>query len=506
MRDSVNVKVELKQPSDGDRERIEKILTSVGTAEFLTHTFNTDDMTNIIVKGGLNTNKIFICPLLVQAHISTTSRLSGRTDVESVVVGVIVLSNSRDYMNTLNIFYVIDSDYRNLGICSKAMSKLLENVPTGSTPVSRLQLIIVDGNIASMKVAEHVGFQLEGVARKCMVVGNEAADCYIYSYTYGKPLEAGRVGTLFSVEPAQEAASEQPAEEENVDEQVTEDANDYQEDKPDEEQDTGENETHATDEIMEETAEPDIQIKTSDGNLNLSSLSFDVAEESDNNTNTIDIALQLYDEMSTDIQQDLSASEKNKDKLTDRNNINQSFGKMLSDMLGSIDDTPITDTPTQDEEMYTEPDMSEAPSDDRDDKVLLIGDDDSKFVLEDDMSDEDNDAHSDYYDISDDYDESEDEDEDGPEDEEEDEPEEGDGSEGEDESAKVELGGKIEDSSTTKDFSTTKENSVKRDSHVNISCLQNTGNTQTGSHITTRKLNLTGLTKNKLTKTGKGKF
>ena len=477
MQRSVNIEVELRRPTDNDRPKIEKILKSGSTADFLSCTFDVNDMTESIIKYGTSSDSNgtnFIYPLLIQAGISTTSRLSGKTEVESVLVGVIILSSSRDYMNTLNIFYAIDSNYRNLGICSKAMSKLMENIPTGNVPISRLQLIIADGNIASMKVAEHIGFELEGVAKKCMVVGEDTVDCYIYSYTYEQPLEAGRAEKMFLEEPEKEPQNtpepvEEPEEKQPVQEESDKSSPSSEEVRP-----------HLNILSFDEEDEPIDMVNVKEDKTEISSdkISPDKISPDKISPDKIDMALQMYDEMNTDIRQDISVSKKNKDELTNRNSINQSFGKMLSDMLGSIDDVDFVDEP------------DEYPNEDEGDDSHFILDDESDAEFTEDDEETGEDVESDV-----DPDEDVDSDEDDVEPNEDD-SDEDDGSDYNPIETDDVLN-EIEEISPEHEY----ENAESED-NVSISCSQKVDNSQISPRITVGRLNLKGLTKNKLNRKG----
>jgi ribosomal-protein-alanine N-acetyltransferase len=100
------------------------------------------------------------------------------------MVGTAQFYRSGPCIHGLELGYIIhrESD-RGQGYASEAARLLSDYLFAHRPGVHRHQLLIEVDNIASTKVADHCGFQKEGVLRKCGFDPDDPSDDYLYSRT-----------------------------------------------------------------------------------------------------------------------------------------------------------------------------------------------------------------------------------------------------------------------------------------------------------------------------------
>jgi RimJ/RimL family protein N-acetyltransferase len=102
-------------------------------------------------------------------------------DEHDQAIGTIVHFLSRRYATAREIGWIIyDEARRGRGYASEAASLLIDHL-FESRPLHRLECGTTPGNIASQRVAEKLGFRLEGVARGLMFVGGAYVDGLSYA-------------------------------------------------------------------------------------------------------------------------------------------------------------------------------------------------------------------------------------------------------------------------------------------------------------------------------------
>ncbi len=85
------------------------------------------------------------------------------------------------YYDALELGYLIfDEQARNKGYATEAVS-LLARYLFSAKKINRVQLAIVQGNLASRRVAEKAGFQLEGVLRGALFHAGKNHDLELFS-------------------------------------------------------------------------------------------------------------------------------------------------------------------------------------------------------------------------------------------------------------------------------------------------------------------------------------
>lgn len=109
--------------------------------------------------------------------------------VDSRIIGSIIFFKVL-YYDALEIGYLIfDEQARNKGYATEAVS-LLANYLFSSRKINRLQLAIVQGNLASRRIAEKTGFRLDGVLRGALFHSGKNHDLELFSL-----LRADRAGS-----------------------------------------------------------------------------------------------------------------------------------------------------------------------------------------------------------------------------------------------------------------------------------------------------------------------
>ena len=83
------------------------------------------------------------------------------------------------------IGYKIDKDCSGLGLTTEAVSCAISSL-FADEGLHRIEALIAIDNIASIKLAEKLGFLREGISRECVNINSEWKDCYQYSLLNGE--------------------------------------------------------------------------------------------------------------------------------------------------------------------------------------------------------------------------------------------------------------------------------------------------------------------------------
>lgn len=108
---------------------------------------------------------------------------------EGVVIGGVTVSNVLWDCRCADLGYWVEPRFRGKGIAAWA-ARLLLDFCFRVLRLQRLALVIRVDNLASQRVAEKLGAQFEGIARKRIFHAQEALDARVYAITLGD--EAGR--------------------------------------------------------------------------------------------------------------------------------------------------------------------------------------------------------------------------------------------------------------------------------------------------------------------------
>lgn len=102
-------------------------------------------------------------------------------DLHDNILGSMFAFKATSYFNGLEVGYRIFKEAQyGRGIMTEALL-LCTYLLFAWKPINRLELKIVPENTASRRVAEKCGYQLEGVARKCIFLRGKHQDMAIYS-------------------------------------------------------------------------------------------------------------------------------------------------------------------------------------------------------------------------------------------------------------------------------------------------------------------------------------
>lgn len=102
-----------------------------------------------------------------------------------IIVGIIEVGDHQEYRRSASISFAIDQAHEGLGIMHKHLKEVIDRVFAKSGkralafPVDRLNCYIAANNTRSLKLAERLGFQNEGVMRGGEVVHGERTDMVV---------------------------------------------------------------------------------------------------------------------------------------------------------------------------------------------------------------------------------------------------------------------------------------------------------------------------------------
>ncbi len=80
------------------------------------------------------------------------------------------------------IGYFIDRDYQGRGIATESVRQL-EKVGFDKLDLQRITILMDTRNLASERVAQKCGYEMEGIMKKVHRVGEDYYDCFMYAKT-----------------------------------------------------------------------------------------------------------------------------------------------------------------------------------------------------------------------------------------------------------------------------------------------------------------------------------
>lgn len=100
----------------------------------------------------------------------------------SKIIGTVSYSNiQRGIISSCIVGYKIDERYHNHGYAYEALTQTMAIIHNGLN-IHRFVAYILSDNIPSKNLIQKVGFEYEGIARKCIMIGNTYTDHEQYSY------------------------------------------------------------------------------------------------------------------------------------------------------------------------------------------------------------------------------------------------------------------------------------------------------------------------------------
>ncbi len=99
---------------------------------------------------------------------------------DGVFIGTCGFTSVDEYNNSAELGYVLSPEYWRRGLMKEALGAVMR-VAFSQIGFHRLTVRIMDGNIASVKLAESMGFVYEGTARDCQIIKGAYATVHTYS-------------------------------------------------------------------------------------------------------------------------------------------------------------------------------------------------------------------------------------------------------------------------------------------------------------------------------------
>lgn len=130
----------------------------------------------------LNSNQVtfenfyisFYNKIMNQSNIVWTIALKDTNEI----IGDISLENIKLKHQTAKIGYQILPSYQNNGFATESLNCFLDYLE--SQNFHRLEIVILQGNIASTKVAKKCGFKLESIKKQARIVNEKYCDLFVY--------------------------------------------------------------------------------------------------------------------------------------------------------------------------------------------------------------------------------------------------------------------------------------------------------------------------------------
>lgn len=95
-------------------------------------------------------------------------------------IGTCGFTSVDEYNNSAELGYVLSPEYWRRGLMKEALSAVMR-VAFMDIEFHRLTVRIMDGNVASMKLAESVGFVHEGAGRECQLIKGKYETVHTFS-------------------------------------------------------------------------------------------------------------------------------------------------------------------------------------------------------------------------------------------------------------------------------------------------------------------------------------
>ena len=99
---------------------------------------------------------------------------------EDIVVGGISINQINRQHNIGNIGYWVRGTYQQQGIATEAVS-LIKSLGFGVLGLTRLEIVVLEKNVASRRVAEKAGAEFECISRNRLVHNGAAKSAAVYS-------------------------------------------------------------------------------------------------------------------------------------------------------------------------------------------------------------------------------------------------------------------------------------------------------------------------------------
>lgn len=98
------------------------------------------------------------------------------------IIGTISFSNiQRGVISCCTVGYKMDEAHQHQGYCYEALTKAIAMV-SSSLHIHRIVAYILSDNIPSKNLIQKVGFEYEGIARQCIMIGSSYEDHEQYSF------------------------------------------------------------------------------------------------------------------------------------------------------------------------------------------------------------------------------------------------------------------------------------------------------------------------------------
>ncbi|MDY6835145.1 MAG: GNAT family N-acetyltransferase [Chloroflexota bacterium] len=101
---------------------------------------------------------------------------------KGTLVGAVGIKIDQHRKHIGEIGYFIDHDYWNKGIASGAV-ELVEEFAFNQLQLTRIEIVTLEKNIASQRVAEKCGYQKEGIQKGKLLFNGEYLDAHSYAKT-----------------------------------------------------------------------------------------------------------------------------------------------------------------------------------------------------------------------------------------------------------------------------------------------------------------------------------
>ncbi|PXV84915.1 ribosomal-protein-alanine N-acetyltransferase [Lachnotalea glycerini] len=97
------------------------------------------------------------------------------------IIGTVSFSNIQPYIySSCNIGYKFDKYYHHQGYAFEALNQLIDII-FNECHLHRINAYIMPNNTSSKRLIERIGFTLEGIARKCIIIQDNWEDHEQYS-------------------------------------------------------------------------------------------------------------------------------------------------------------------------------------------------------------------------------------------------------------------------------------------------------------------------------------
>lgn len=99
---------------------------------------------------------------------------------DGLFIGTCGFTSVDEYNNSAELGYVLSPEYWGKGLMKEALRAVIR-LAFCDIGFHRLTVRIMDGNTASIKLAQSVGFVYEGTARECQIIKGKYATIHTYS-------------------------------------------------------------------------------------------------------------------------------------------------------------------------------------------------------------------------------------------------------------------------------------------------------------------------------------